>query len=745
MKKILSVLLLLVLLAPTSCDKNEVPDIPDDWGQGETQNPDAGAGNFDDVAVSGSCSNVGGTCATIAGYINIDKAPIPDTATNYYYGISYTDKENWEDDDLTSLPTNVITGRSISVRATDLRPNTTYYYHSYFKVIVGGTQKLFRGETYSFKTLDFVDAGSASCIDKTPTSATIELTLDKRLMIPQPEDSVKYRAGILWSQKASDLTVEDHYPRAVLYGDDRRAMTSTYTVSGLKTGDTWYYCSFTSLGGVEKFGEVKSFTVGSADGYVDTGDARDIGLTSVTVTCRERVSAMYPSSSVKFGVSYLFEDDELYDAGAVEAVSSNGEFTVVLDGLLSGTKYLYTAYAYVDGTYFYGEGKYFTTVSGTQFVKTGDAADITLTSATLYGSVVSPNDFADGSYSYGIAYYTSFGSLRYAASDNMEGSAFSVSLTNLKLDTEYTYYAYIQTEDGGHILGEPRKFVTKGDNGDLVKTLSADNSKAFVLTLHGSTTLNTMYADDVVEYGFRYGTSADSMNGKVVATNVSGSEFSQEISAESDATCYYRAYATVNYESFYGETLSISPKSIEFSKSEYVDLGLPSGTLWCTSNLGASSPEEVGDYYAWANIESANNYNHDRDYHNKEMGESVKGTKYDIAMSINSDYRTPSYNEAMELVENCTVRKYTYNDVSGVVVIGPNGNYMFLPSSGYEYMDNVNTIRKAAETNAYLWTAATPNTAQAYALVGYGFYGNRIDVVKEFRYMKMPVRAVLKK
>ena len=32
---------------------------------------------------------------------------------------------------------------------------------------------------------------------------------------------------------------------------------------------------------------------------------------------------------------------------------------------------------------------------------------------------------------------------------------------------------------------------------------------------------------------------------------------------------------------------------------EYVDLGLPSGTLWATCNIGASSPEDCGDYFAW--------------------------------------------------------------------------------------------------------------------------------------------------
>ena len=44
---------------------------------------------------------------------------------------------------------------------------------------------------------------------------------------------------------------------------------------------------------------------------------------------------------------------------------------------------------------------------------------------------------------------------------------------------------------------------------------------------------------------------------------------------------------------------------------EYVDLGLPSGTLWATCNLGASSPEEYGDYYAWGETEQKDYYDWD--------------------------------------------------------------------------------------------------------------------------------------
>ena len=58
----------------------------------------------------------------------------------------------------------------------------------------------------------------------------------------------------------------------------------------------------------------------------------------------------------------------------------------------------------------------------------------------------------------------------------------------------------------------------------------------------------------------------------------------------------------------------------------YVDLGLPSGTLWATCNVGASSPEEYGDYFAWGETEPKNDYNWSTYKYCK--GSSTTMTKY---------------------------------------------------------------------------------------------------------------------
>ena len=49
--------------------------------------------------------------------------------------------------------------------------------------------------------------------------------------------------------------------------------------------------------------------------------------------------------------------------------------------------------------------------------------------------------------------------------------------------------------------------------------------------------------------------------------------------------------------------------TLEVITHEYVDLGLPSGLLWATCNVGADTPEAYGDYFAWGETEPKNTYN----------------------------------------------------------------------------------------------------------------------------------------
>ena len=115
---------------------------------------------------------------------------------------------------------------------------------------------------------------------------------------------------------------------------------------------------------------------------------------------------------------------------------------------------------------------------------------------------------------------------------------------------------------------------------------------------------------------------------------------------------------------------------------EWVDLGLPSGLKWATCNVGADSPEEYGDYYAWGETETSKTYPlSDCSTLNQNIGD-IKGTNRDVAhVKWCGNWRMPTKAEFQELVDECDWDWMTRNGKEGYKVTGPNGNSIFLPAA----------------------------------------------------------------
>ncbi len=161
---------------------------------------------------------------------------------------------------------------------------------------------------------------------------------------------------------------------------------------------------------------------------------------------------------------------------------------------------------------------------------------------------------------------------------------------------------------------------------------------------------------------------------------------------------------------------------------EYVDLGLPSGTLWATCNVGATAPEQAGDYFAWGETEPKENYDwtNEGDYKwgvAKWNGETYEGmTKYnnedglltleaaDDAATANwgGKWRTPTQKEMQELLDECQ-RDWTtdYNGTgkAGYIITSKaegNTNAIFLPAAGY-YDQSYLTL---VGSQGYYWSSS---------------------------------------
>ena len=155
---------------------------------------------------------------------------------------------------------------------------------------------------------------------------------------------------------------------------------------------------------------------------------------------------------------------------------------------------------------------------------------------------------------------------------------------------------------------------------------------------------------------------------------------------------------------------------------EWVDLGLPSGLKWAACNVGASSPERYGDYFAWGETRTKSSYVHDNSTTNylstsELQSRGIIGSDgnltaaYDAATANwGSKWRMPTRDEIEELIDNCTWTWTTQNGVNGRKVTGLNGNSIFLPAAGYRY----GTGLDRAGSYGYYWSAS-PSSNSYYA------------------------------
>lgn len=157
----------------------------------------------------------------------------------------------------------------------------------------------------------------------------------------------------------------------------------------------------------------------------------------------------------------------------------------------------------------------------------------------------------------------------------------------------------------------------------------------------------------------------------------------------------------------------------------YIDMGLPSGTLWATCNVGAENPVECGYYFAWGETEEGRNTWNSYKYAN---GSWNKLTKYcsvsefgdngftdtltvllpeDDAVTVNwgDGWRTPTRAEFEELQNNCTVT-WTYDyGVYGYRFTASNGNILFFPAVGCRW----NWFLRSVDPHGCYWSSSLSN------------------------------------
>lgn len=148
---------------------------------------------------------------------------------------------------------------------------------------------------------------------------------------------------------------------------------------------------------------------------------------------------------------------------------------------------------------------------------------------------------------------------------------------------------------------------------------------------------------------------------------------------------------------------------------EYVDLGL--SVMWATCNVGANKPEQYGNYYAWGETETKSVYKQNNSLtRGKKMNDISGNVDYDVARANwGGSWRMPTKTEFEELKYKCTWIPTTQNGVKGCKVVGPNGNYIFLPAGGSFYESSGKVAGNVGRFGRF-WSSTPCSTESAYHL-----------------------------
>ena len=322
----------------------------------------------------------------------------------------------------------------------------------------------------------------------------------------------------------------------------------------------------------------------------------------------------------------------------------------------------------------------------------------------------------------------------------------------------------------GYQKSNNRNAVVVAESGDAITvTLGTDPTSAtdvFQFTLGGGAGAWTFF--DEVKEGYLYAASSTGNQLKTQTTLDANGQWSITFNSDGTAEVVAQGGNTRNNMRFnpntsngdplfscYNESSNIETR-VSFYKAggtaepdhAYVDLGLPSGTLWATCNVGADTPEGYGDHFAWGETQPKDNYGWNTYQYCNGSGTSL--TKYcsnstygyngftdnlttllpeDDAATVNwgDSWRMPTEEEWLELFQNTPYTLSTQNGVNGWLFTASNGNSLFLPFPGYRSSSST----YFAGNYGYYWSSSlyTPQPNYAYYFYcgsdgDYGLYSN---------------------
>lgn len=418
-------------------------------------------------------------------------------------------------------------------------------------------------------------------------------------------------------------------------------------------------------------------------------------LLDKTVTINITLNSDGGASISRMGVCWSTNSIPTIEDKFIE--TKQDKLSISLSGLTPNTTYYVRAYAENKMGFVYSDSKSFITLTLPE-VKTGEVTDIKSGSVVLNGEAVFNGN--DATTEYGFCWGEESMPMLEDNFVRVDKANFSSKLSNLKAETKYYVRAYAKNKIGV-VYGLEKEFVTKMAEAPVVETIEVTDITYNSAKVGGNVV--STGGVEITERGVCYSTTENPTieNSKKVVDGGFGG-FTVVLSGLQLVTKYYvRAYAQNKKGVSYGEQINFETKDFKENGYRYVDLGL--SVKWATCNVGATTPEEYGDDFAWGEIKPKEIY----DWKSYKYGKGESSlTKYctknsygyngftdnktvldpsDDAATVNwgGAWRMPTYAEWTELRKKCTWTWTRQNGVNGYKVVGPNENSIFLPNVFY--------------------------------------------------------------
>ena len=533
------------------------------------------------------------------------------------------------------------------------------------------------------------------------------------------------KVGFQYSKSASILPSNSTTIEAT---DADASYNYTAAITGLDPETKYYFRSFVRQNGQDSYGETKEFTTKDVTSLLETKDASAIEATKATMNAKlDLTDVQY--KSLAYGFLWGTSESALNTDYKCTEISDNA-ISAALTNLSHKTQYWYKAYVKIDSQTFYGEVKTFTTdvpVESVSLDKTEYTFNTIGNTLTLKATVL-PADATDK----------------------------SVSWSSDKEDVAAVDANGLVTAQGN---GTANITVTTKDQGKTatcvitvsqwVTSISLDKT-SLSLEIGEEVTLSvTILPDNANDKTYTW-SSSDSA---IASVDNSG-----KVTAKAKGKATIKA--TANDCSGVNATCSVvvSPKC----PAGAVDMGTTTADgyklYWGTTNIGASKPEDYGDYYAWGETEPKERYS----WSTYKFGTDTSGPffKYNTISSYGSvdnktvlepeddvahvklgeKWRMPTDAEWTELRTKCTwtwVTNYNGSGINGRLVKATNGNSIFLPAAGCWI---VTSLYGAGSEGCYWSSSLHPDYPCDARLVD--FYSDNVYRSFYFRYAGHSVRPV---